>query len=250
MFRTAVCLALTALGCTAAAAEKASSGSGGVVRGRIRWVGPVPPLPASSIPEEHAACGKTAANERLRIGPANGVKDAVVWIDAIEDAPGGKPVTATVDQKGCVFLPHVQVVPAGSKVDLVNSDAMLHNVHAFLDGERSLFNIAMPPGKGQRIKTRPLAQPGIVDLRCDAGHSWMSAWIHVAAHPWYTVTAEDGSYSIEDVPPGDWVLRVWHEGWRLVRDDPPTFSDPILLEREIQVRTSTPAFADFDLRDF
>jgi hypothetical protein len=64
------------------------------------------------------------------------------------------------------------------------------------------------------------------------------------------VTAQDGSYSLEDVPPGDWVLRVWHEGWRLVRDDPPSFSDPILLEREIQVRTGTPAFADFDLRDF
>ena len=247
MMRPFACLLLALV---AAAEPPRPLPAGCTVRGRVRWVGQAPKVAALNVTKDQEACGKTAGNERLLIGPGGGVKHAVVWVDAIEDAPRAAPVTATVGQKACVLTPHVQVVPYGSRVEISNSDAVLHNVHAYLDGEGSLFSFAMPPGKGQKLTSRPLAVPGVVDLRCDAGHAWTSAWIHVAAHPWYTVTAADGSYTLLDVPPGDWVLRVWHEGWIMLGDDPPSFSEPVLLQREIQARTSTPTISDFDLRDF
>jgi hypothetical protein len=218
---------------------------GGKVFGRVRWMGPAPKLPALDIGRDEAACGKTAANERLLVGPGKGVRDAVVWLDAIEDAPRAKPISARVEQKRCGFSPHVQVVPQGSRLEIVNRDAIPHALRAFLDGATALFDFSSAP-RGKESKK--LDEPGVVELRCD-DHPNTSAWIHVAPHPWYAVTGADGVYTLDDAPPGDWVLRVWHEGWLPLGGNPPAFSEPVLLQREISLRTSAPLQADFELRD-
>jgi hypothetical protein len=62
--------------------------------------------------------------------------------------------------------------------------------------------------QGQKTPKK-LTATGPVHLKCDV-HSWMSAWVFVATHPYYAVTKEDGSFSIGDVPPGDYSVKVWH----------------------------------------
>ena len=111
-----------------------------------------------------------------------------------------------------MYKPHVQAVTVGSELTLLNNDRVLHNVHGNLQGSPSpvtVFNIAMPI-KGQKLPTK-LARPGIIRLQCDAGHTWMSAWIHVFREPTFAVTDERGHFSIPDVAPGEYTIEYWHE---------------------------------------
>jgi plastocyanin len=115
-----------------------------------------------------------------------------------------------IDNKDCRFHPYLQVVPAGADFTIHNSDPMLHNTHSFegmMDG-KTVFNVALP-FQGASVK-RPLKQAGILRVECDV-HGWMRGWIYVADNPYYAVTAEDGSFSIADVPPGDYTLVIWQE---------------------------------------
>src|SRR3546814_8186708 len=93
------------------------------------------------------------------------------------------------------------------EIDVVNTDPVLHNTHGFY-GRRTAFNLALP-NQGQRIKA-DLTRPGLVRVECDA-HGWMLAWIYVADSPYYALTGEDGSFSLTDVPPGDYTLVTWQE---------------------------------------
>ncbi|MFQ5685007.1 MAG: carboxypeptidase regulatory-like domain-containing protein, partial [Candidatus Binatia bacterium] len=67
------------------------------------------------------------------------------------------------------------------------------------------------PTKGQTIDvSRKIRRTGLVEVKCDA-HDWMHAWLLVTDHPYYAVTDADGKFTIEDIPPGTYALRFWHE---------------------------------------
>jgi hypothetical protein len=105
------------------------------------------------------------------------------------------------------------IIPLGERLEIVNDDPILHNVHTYLDGKppKTLFNIAQPM-KGVRMKTRPMEKRGLILATCDAGHPWMYAHIMAVEHPYYTVTDANGNFRIENIPPGDYTLQFWHEG--------------------------------------
>jgi len=73
----------------------------------------------------------------------------------------------------------------------------------------TVFNVAMP-FKGLKLPT-PLKRPGIIKLRCDAGHTWMSAYVHVFDHPYVAVSDGKRRFTIKDVPAGRYTLEYWHE---------------------------------------
>jgi hypothetical protein len=111
-----------------------------------------------------------------------------------------------VNEKGR-FIPHVQVAKQGAKLEVVNNDPVLHNTHGFQEG-RTIFNPAVPT-QGLKVQA-PLRKPGIIEVMCDA-HDWMNGWVVVLEHPYFSVTGEDGSYSIADIPPGTYAVTAWHE---------------------------------------
>ncbi len=167
------------------------------------------PLP---VRKDATVCGKEAPNESLLVAEDRGVANVLVSIQGITPAAAPAPAAkAVVDQVGCRYTPHVQAVPVGTKLSLVNSDAVLHNVHGVDVGPTpaTVFNLAMP-FKGQKLPA-VLRRPGVVKLRCDAGHDWMSAYIGVYDHPYFAVTDEHGRFSIPDVPPGEHRVQLWHE---------------------------------------
>ena len=111
-----------------------------------------------------------------------------------------------MDQKGCVFVPRVVVVPVGGTVEFLNSDRLLHNLHS-VSKDNPEFNGTQP-----RNRTIPVtfSKPEVVTITCDL-HSWMKSWVVVAEHPFYAVTDAAGGYRIGNVPPGKYRLRMWQE---------------------------------------
>jgi plastocyanin len=124
----------------------------------------------------------------------------------VKGAPAPAAGKGVLDQRTCRYVPHVQVLPVGSTLEVVNGDPTLHNVHGYL-GQATAFNLAMP-SKDSRL-ARQLKKPGLVVVKCDV-HDWMSAYVWVVDAP-AAVTGEDGSYAIAGIPPGTYEVTAWHE---------------------------------------
>jgi hypothetical protein len=187
--------------------EETTVSDGGTIEGKIVYQGTVPMRKV--IPtKDPEICGGIREEPEIVVSGDKAVKDAVVYLAEVDigkawPAADAKP---TLNNLKCVFEPRVQVMRAGTLV-VKNSDPILHNTHGFY-GKRTAFNMALP-NKGQEIPA-DLERKGTVRIECDA-HGWMLGWVFVVENPYYFVTGEDGSFSIADVPPGDYTLIATHE---------------------------------------
>ena len=131
----------------------------------------------------------------------------VVWLEPVSGSvPQASRRTYTINQKNKRFMPHVQVMPVGSELSLPNGDVIFHNAFSTFNGQP--FDTGLyPPGSTQKILFR---RSGVVRIFCNI-HSNMSAVVVVTPTPWFALSAKDGRFSIADVPPGEYQLRVWHE---------------------------------------
>ncbi|HVN63157.1 MAG TPA: carboxypeptidase regulatory-like domain-containing protein, partial [Candidatus Binataceae bacterium] len=102
---------------------------------------------------------------------------------------------------------HVLAFPAGSTVDIVNSDGILHNIHTY-STVNPAFNMAQP--KFKKVIKKQIDKPEVFKVGCDA-HGWMHGWWYVTDTPYFAVTDDSGNFSIKDVPPGDYTIEVWQE---------------------------------------
>ena len=185
----------------AAAGESAGSISGKVIY-KGAWQSP-----AVSVSRDQEVCGKEKMDPSLVISSQGGVQNAVVYIKDIQNGKKLEPVKVTLDQKGCEYRPHVLAFPAGSTVEILNPDGILHNVHS-QSTANTPFNLAQPKFKPtMEIK---IDKPEIISVKCDV-HPWMSGWFFVAENPYYSVTDNNGGFSLADVPPGKYVVHLWHE---------------------------------------
>jgi len=194
-----VCATGLALGGTAQAAD---------ITGAVTYTGQLPQRAKVPVTIDQYICGKDKDPDDLVLGPKRGVQYAVVWID---NPPAGAKWPAELpkvemDQKGCVFVPRVAVVPVGGTVEFLNSDRLLHNLHS-LSNDNPSFNRTQP-----RARTIPIrfTKPELVTITCDL-HSWMKSWVVVAEHPFYAVTDSAGAFRLSGVPPGKYRLRMWQE---------------------------------------
>lgn len=182
--------------------EVVTVSGGGKIEGKVVFQGNVPTK--KIIPtKDKEVCGGPRDEPMMLVGPGKGVQEAVVYLKEVAKGKAWvKPdKTPEIDNVKCKFEPTVQVIRAGS-FDIVNTDPVLHNTHGFY-GKRTAFNLALP-NKGDRI-TKQLDKSGQVRIECDA-HGWMLAWVYVADNPYYALTTKDGSFSIADIPPGDYTL--------------------------------------------
>jgi hypothetical protein len=192
----------------AAGYQAISVTNGGSIQGKVVFTG-APPSPRKVIPtKDKEVCGGIRDEPRILLSPDNGVGGSFVYLKKVEkgkawNKPAKPPV---IDNKQCHFVPRVQVIPVG-ELAIHNSDPVLHNTHGFF-GKVTAFNVALPI-QGQTVK-RPIKKSGLMRVECDA-HGWMLAWIYVADHPYYVVTGKDGSFTLEDVPPGQYTLVAWQE---------------------------------------
>ena len=116
--------------------------------------------------------------------------------------------SVTLDQDGCLYHPHVLGIQTNQELVIRNSDEVLHNINTQSSANRS-FNISQP--QAGMTSTRTFNTPEVmIPVKCDV-HGWMEAFIGVTAHPYHAVTAEDGTFTIEGLPPGDYTITAWHE---------------------------------------
>jgi hypothetical protein len=178
-----------------------AQGSGsiaGVVTASARTLQPV------RVTIDQRVCGNELPDESILVNASGGVANAVVTLSGVKSR--ALPASAAVMNDKCRFSPRVQIARPNATVATSSVDPILHTTNAQI-GSRTMFNVALPvPG----IKiNRPLNGAGIVRLSCNT-HPWMRGWI-VLTDELAVVTGSDGRFTLADVPPGTYELRVWHE---------------------------------------
>lgn len=152
----------------------------------------------------------TVSSDSVIVNSNGSLKNVFIYI---KDGLSGKtfevPKTPVAfDQKGCQYSPKVFGIQAGQPLEILNSDNTLHNVHA-LPSNSPQFNLGMPI-QGMKLK-KTFAKPEVmVKIKCEV-HPWMSAYAGVLDHPFYSVSGDDGSFEIKNLPPGQYVVESWHE---------------------------------------
>jgi plastocyanin len=188
----------------------------GTIRGTVRFTGPAFVQKKLPVTVDHHVCGKEKDAEDLVLSPEKGIRNVVVSLQP--PPPGAKwPVALPVvqiDQQQCLFVPRVVLVPAGGTVEFLNTDRLLHNLHSDSKGNPK-FNRTQPRGRTIPIV---LKHPEIIRVDCDL-HPWMRAWVVVAEHPFYAVTNEQGEFVLDNIPPGEYSLRLWQESLGTVTQD-------------------------------
>jgi hypothetical protein len=115
---------------------------------------------------------------------------------------------AKINQEGCHYGPHVGGMMVNQKLKIINSDSTLHNIHCWAE-KNPQFNIGQPV-KGMETEKTFTTPEILIHFKCDV-HKWMSAYLGVLTHPYYSVTGKDGAFTLKNLPPGDYVIEAWHE---------------------------------------
>jgi len=190
-----------------AAYEEIAVNNGATIQGSVKFEGKFPKLPPLQITKSKEIC-RNVPNETLIVGAGQGIRYAVVTLEGITKGVAvEKEAVHELDNLGCRFVPHVLASSVGQFVVFKNSDPILHTAHALFTSGQPQFNVGLYPG---RVSRKPLVTPGVVKIICEV-HSWMSAYIVVTDHPYYSVTDVYGEYLISDIPAGNYRLKVWHE---------------------------------------
>jgi plastocyanin len=188
--------------------KNAQSKDVGRIVGRVQVEGHFEKPGPLKVYKNRDFCGPHVPNQSLLVDSHGGLKNVVVMMaGARSETRENQLKNLVLDNRNCAFVPHVQIAPVGSEILLLNSDPILHDVHARL-GSETLFNEGLPAWR--QVKKR-LTRPGIVAIQCEVLHTWMSAYIMVTSSPYFAVTDEKGEFVIESLPAGTYKIEAWHE---------------------------------------
>ena len=211
---------------------------GGTITGKVTLDGPVPSPKGFNLVTfpDPQYCGRISNGNGWRllhdftVDPAGGFKDVVVMLEGVET---GKPFDLSVprvEARDCQFQPFVTVVRDGHAVEVVNMDPVMHDVQAYETslrlGARVLFNSPLPmnphhqrgdlhathrhlPGQSMLERIHLSKDRRIFVMQCGF-HAFMESWALAVTSPYYAVTDQSGSFTIENVPPGTYRLVAWH----------------------------------------
>ena len=214
MVRATVKRMWLAAGLVVALAWPGVAAAAATVTGTVNFDGKAPTLRPLAMDADPVCAKKHSApvpNEMLVLGGGNTMGNILVFVS--KGLAQGKtfpvPKTpVTLDQNGCQYKPHVMGIMVGQTYKILNSDGVLHNIHT-LPKVNPAFNKGMPPTlkEATTVFNKP---EDVFHIKCDV-HPWMSAYIAVFTHPFFSATGTDGKFTISGLDPGTYEITAWHE---------------------------------------
>jgi len=196
----------------AADAQRVDPATAGTVTGRVMFEGTPPENPPVKLAGDPRCVEANADGLRFEnyVVSDGGLDNVFVHVKGgLGNYSFETPTEpAKLDQQGCRYVPHVLGVRVGQSIEITNSDATTHNVHALPDANREI-NFAQFQQGQKNLQTFTTAEV-MVPVKCDL-HSWMNAWIGVVEHPFFAVTANGGAFELTGLPPGTYTIEAWHE---------------------------------------
>lgn len=194
-----------------AAAAPVVAADAASVTGLVKFEG----TPAAAMPIQMGADASCQAqhsgpvgSKDVMVGAGGELANVFVYIKDFKGTVAAPTTPAVLDQKGCLYIPHVSAVQVGQTLEIKNSDPTLHNVHALAKVNKE-FNEGQPV-QGMVAKKTFDKQEVMIKFKCDV-HSWMNSYMAVLPHPYYGVSGDNGSFSIANLPPGTYTVEAWHE---------------------------------------
>ena len=186
--------------------------TGATVRGSVRFEGKVPAAKAISMAAD-PVCAKQHPSpvmmQEVMADAKGDLQNVIVFVsnglgDQTFEAPSQ---AAVVEQKGCMYEPHVLAVRANQKLEVVNDDQTSHNIHPVPANNRE-WNKAEPPGS--KMEEEFAREEIAIPVKCNV-HPWMRGYIAVFKHPFFAVTGKDGGFDLSNLAPGTYTIEAWHE---------------------------------------
>lgn len=204
---------------TTGGAAYTTTGKEGTVTGAIAYTG-TPPVAKKIDTSADPACGSKNPNLTTEDNAVTNGKLANVFVYIKDGTTADNKKIAeitfpaasspiTLDQNGCHYRPHVLGAMVNQDIQITNSDPTTHNIH-FTPKSNPDWNQSQPNG-APALMHKLTRSEVLVPVKCNQ-HPWMKSYIGVLKHPFFAVSAEDGTYTIKGVPPGTYTVVAWHEG--------------------------------------
>jgi hypothetical protein len=203
--------------------------NGATLKGTVSFKGGIPQDERIVINKDIEHCGKEQKVGKYVITDSK-IKNVVVWLEGVKEGKAipQEPVPITI--KNCMAVPHVSIGFVGGEYIFRNDDKILHTTQLKLelayqrlvsrrplkDGA-TIYNLALPK-KGVEIRKpikwwhRYSEDTGVIQVRSNT-HNWIRGYIFIFDHPYAAVTNEKGEFVIDRLPPGEYLLKAWHEGF-------------------------------------
>ncbi|HXY23349.1 MAG TPA: carboxypeptidase regulatory-like domain-containing protein [Candidatus Acidoferrum sp.] len=186
--------------------------SGGTVDGKVTYEG----TPAKQKPidmSKEPSCAKQYATppttETVVTGPNNALANVVVYVSAGAPDEAAPSQAVVFDQKGCRYIPHVLAFQVNQELKVTNEDQTSHNIHPLPKINRE-WNKSQPPGTPPIVDKYDKME--FIPVKCNV-HPWMHGTFAVLKNSHYSVSGDDGSFKLPNLPPGKYTITAWHESY-------------------------------------
>jgi plastocyanin len=184
----------------------------GTISGKVSYTGTPAKQKAIDMSKE-PSCAKQHATpvttETVVTGAGNVLENVVVYISAGADDANAPSQAVTFTQKGCQYIPHVIALHTGQQLQVANADQTSHNIHPLAKVNHE-WNKSQPPGSPNIVEK--FDQPEFISVKCNI-HPWMHGWFVVLKTNHYSISGDNGGFSLPDLPPGKYTVTAWHEDY-------------------------------------